>query len=90
MDRQPAAAVIDKAELLELVHEMADPRPGGADHLGQMVLIDSGEYGFGFSFLAEMSQQQENTGQAFLAGIEKLIDEILLVSYVAGKQMRDE
>jgi hypothetical protein len=74
MDRQPAATVIDKAELSELVHEVTDPRPGGADHLGQVVLIDSGKYGFGFSFLAKMGQQHENPGQALLAGVEKLID----------------
>ena len=43
MDRQRAAAiVIDKAELPELVHEMTDPRPGGAHHLCQLFLIDSG------------------------------------------------
>ena len=74
MDRQRAAAVIDKAKLPELVHEVTDPRPGGADHLGQVFLIDSGKYGFGFSFLAKMGQQQENPGQALLAGVEKLID----------------
>ena len=74
MDRQPAASVIDKAELPELIHEMTDPRPGGADHLRQVFLIDSGKYGFGFSFLAKMSQQEENPSQALLAGVEKLID----------------
>jgi len=43
MNCQPAAvAVIDKAQLPELVHEMTDPRPGGADHLGQVILTDSG------------------------------------------------
>ena len=30
MDCQPGAAVIDKAELSELIHEVTDPRPGGA------------------------------------------------------------
>ena len=44
MDRQRAVAiVIYKAELPEFVHEMTDPRPGGADHLGQLFLIDSGK-----------------------------------------------
>ena len=61
MDHQPAVvAVIDKAQLPELVHEMTDPRPGGADHLCQVFLIDSGEHKFSFTFLAEMSQQQEH------------------------------
>ena len=58
MDCQPAAvAVIDKAQLPELIHEMTDPRPGGADHLCQVVLTDSGNYLFLLAFLAEMSQQ---------------------------------
>jgi len=58
MNRQTAVvAVIDKAQLPELIHEMIDPRPGGADHLGQVVLTDSENYRFGSAFLAEMSQQ---------------------------------
>ena len=92
MDGHPAAGaiVIDKAQFLELIHEMTDPRPGGADHLRQVFLIDSGKYGFDSTFLAKMSQQQENPSQALLTGVEKLIDEILRESDVAGKQMRDE
>jgi hypothetical protein len=85
MDRQPAhgAVVFDKAKLPELVHEMTDPRPGGAHHLRQVFLIDSGKDRFGSTFLAKMSQQQENPGQALLAGVEKLVDQILFISDVA-------
>jgi hypothetical protein len=36
---------------------MTDSRPDGADHLGQVVLTDSGNYRFCSAFLAEMSQQ---------------------------------
>jgi hypothetical protein len=58
MDRQTAVvALIDKAQLPELIHEMTDSRPDGADHLGQVVLTDSGNYRFCSAFLAEMSQQ---------------------------------
>jgi len=52
MDRQPAV-VLDKAKLPELVHEVTDPRPRGADHLRQVFLIDSGKHRFSFSFLAD-------------------------------------
>ena len=85
MDHQPAAgaAVIDKAQLPELVQGMTDPRPGGAHHLRQVFLIDSGNDNFGSTFLAKMSQQQENPCQALLAGVEKLVDEILFISDVA-------
>ena len=58
VNRQRAAArVINEAQRPELVHEMADPRPGGADHLGQVFLIDSGMDSFGSAFLAKMRQQ---------------------------------
>jgi hypothetical protein len=52
MDHQPAAGaiVIDKAQLLELVHEMTDPRPGCAHPLRQVFLIDSGEDNLGSTF----------------------------------------
>ena len=92
MDRQPAhgALVIDKTQLLELVHEMTDPRPGGAHHLRQVFLIDSGQDTLGATFLAEMSQQQETPGQTLLAGVEKLVDEILFNSHHTRKQIRDE
>ena len=78
--------VINEAEGLELIHEMADPRPGCANHLGQIFLTDLGDYSFGFTFLAEMGQQKQNAGQAFLAGVEELIHQVLFVADVPGKQ----
>ena len=58
VNRQRAIGrVIDKAQRPELVHEMTDPRPGGADHLGQVFLIDSGMDSFYSAFLAKMRQQ---------------------------------
>ena len=55
MDRQHAVAIVfDKAQLPELVHEVTDPRPGGADHLGQVFLIDSGKCSSVSTFLAKM------------------------------------
>ena len=91
MDRQRAVAiVIDKAQLPELVHEMTDPRPGGADHLGQVFLIDSGKCSFGSTFLAKMRKQQENPGQAFLTEIEESIHEIFFDSTHTRKQVGDK
>ena len=85
MDLQPSGGpvVIDKTQLPELVHEMTDPRPGGAHHLRQVFLIDSGQNTLGATFLAEMRQQQETPGQTLLAGVEKLVDEILFISETA-------
>jgi hypothetical protein len=74
--RQPTV-VIDKAKLPELLHEMTDPRPGCADHLYQVFLIDFGEANLDSTFLTQMREQEENPSWALLAGIEKPIDEIL-------------
>ena len=82
MNRQPAAA-IDKAKFPELPHEMIDSRPGCADHLCRIFLLDSGKDNLGSTFLAKISQQEENPGQTLLAGIEKLIDEILPNAFAA-------
>jgi hypothetical protein len=91
MDRQRAVAiVIDKAELPELVHEMTDPRPGGADHLGQLCLIDFGKCRSVSISLAKTRKQQEDPGQAFLAEIEESIDEIFFDSDQTGKQIGDK
>ena len=88
MDRQRAVTiVIDKAELPELIHEMTDPRPGGAHHLCQLFLIDSGKFSFGSTFLAKMRKQQESPGQAFLAEIEESIHEIFFDSTHTRKQV---
>src|SRR5271157_5293771 len=43
VDGEPTV-VVDEAEVLKLVHEMTDARPGGADHLRQTLLIDSGDH----------------------------------------------
>src|SRR5487761_776231 len=56
IDRQRATGVVDKAKLLELVHEMADPRTGGAHHLRQVLLIDAGKDRLGSTFLAKVSE----------------------------------
>lgn len=55
IDRQPAVTgVIDKAMLLEFIHEMTDSRPGCAHHLRQVFLADSGQHSFGSTFLAKV------------------------------------
>jgi len=70
------AGVLDEAEIPELVHEVIDARPGRADHLRQIFLVDSWNHGLGPALLAKMGEQQEQPGQALLAGVEQLIDEI--------------
>jgi len=46
-------------------------------------LTDVGGGNFVLTFLAEMSRQEKNTRKAFLAGIEKLVNQILFISDVS-------
>jgi len=69
---------------------MTDARPGGADHLRQTLLIDSGDDCFRTPFFAKMRKQQENSSQPLLAGVEKLVNKILFIADVTLKQMGDE
>src|SRR5271166_3996847 len=91
MDAQIVAnVVVDKPELPESVHEEADPRAGRPDHLCQSLLTQSRHRHFGDSFFAELRHQQQNSRQPLFAGIEKLIDQIVLISDVPLQQILDE
>ena len=81
-----AAVVTDKAELAKAIHEKADARPRGANHLRQGFLRDGRNVGFRFARLAKFGHQQENARQTFFAGVEELIDKIGLGSHAAGQQ----
>jgi hypothetical protein len=85
--QRAATGVIDKAQNSELVHEMTDPRAGGANHLRQLFLIDSGMDRFGSAFFPKMRQQEKNPVQALPAGVEKLVDEILFKASAASEMM---
>ena len=79
-----AAVVFNKAELAKAIHEEADAGPGGSDHFRQRFLRDLWDQRFRFSRLAKLREQQENSRQTLLAGVEKLIDEIGLDSHASG------
>ena len=85
-----AIVVVNEPQLAELVHEEADPRSGGADHLGQGLLTDLWNYRLGPSFLAEVRQEQQHPRQPLLRGVEQLVHEIFFNANVAGEEMRDE
>ena len=75
--------VFDEAEPPEFVQKKANPGSGCPNHIRQGRLRDIGNYGLWLSFLTKISQQQENPRQAFLTGIEELIDEIFLDAKIA-------
>jgi hypothetical protein len=53
-------------------------------------LTDSWNCNFGLSFLPEVSEQEKNTSEPFLAGVEKLVNKILFVLDVPRQQICDE
>ena len=64
IDRQAAAvAVIDKAMLSELIHEVTDSQPGSAHHFRQITLTDTWNLSFRSALLAEIGKQQEDPCQ---------------------------
>ena len=78
-----AAVVLDEAEFAEFVHEVADTRARGTDHLRQRLLADLRDDHLGLSGLAKIGQKQKQTGQPFLAGIEELVHQVLLDADIA-------
>ena len=65
-----AAVVFDKAELAKAIHEETYAGPGGANHLCQSFLRDGGKQLFRVIRLTEFGHQQEDSRQAFFAGVE--------------------
>jgi hypothetical protein len=79
-----AAVVLDKAQLPELVHEVTDSGPRGADHLGQRFLANLRKGRIGLVYLPQMGQQQQHPCQPLLAGIKELIHQIPIDPLLAG------
>ena len=82
-----AAVVVDKAQLAELVHEVADSRSSRADHARQRFLADFRNHRLPPTILAKVGKQKQDPSQPLLARIEKLIDQILFKSNIAGEQV---
>jgi len=89
VDMEPAI-VLNEAQFLEFVHEEIDSGACCTDHFRQSLLRYCGEHFLRLVLLTIASEQQKSTGQPFLAGIEKLIDQILLDSDVSVKHVSHE
>jgi hypothetical protein len=87
---QAAAIVVDESQTPKFVHEEADARPCRADHLRKRLLTDFRDHRFGCPFLAEVRQQQKQSGKTFLTRIEQLIDEIRFNAYGSAQKMGNE
>jgi hypothetical protein len=69
-----ASVIIDEPQFPEPVHEKVNPRASRAHHLCERFLTDFRNQNFGLTFLAEMRQQQQHSGESLFTRIEKLID----------------
>ena len=85
-----AAIVVNKAEFVEMVHEKTDTRPRCTDHLGQFVFRDLWNQPLKLIGLAKFRHQQEYPRQAFLAGVEELVEKIRLGLPGTKKKIFDE
>ena len=77
--------VLDEAQLAKSIHEEADARTCGSDHLRKRFLRDPWNESLRVSGLAELRHEQKYSGKAFLAVIEQLIDEVGLRAHTTGQ-----
>src|SRR5271170_7313659 len=82
--------VVDEAELPESIHEEADPRTGRPYHFCKISLTQSGDWNVNHFFFVEIRHQQKSSRQPFLAAVEKLIDQIILIADDSLQQMVDK
>jgi hypothetical protein len=47
-------------------------------------------HGLGYTFLAEMSEQQKDASHSLFTGVEQLVDQIFFVTDIARQQIRHE
>lgn len=73
-----SAIVFNEAQFPEFIHEKIDPGARCANHFRQHLLRYFGKYLLRLGFSAVSSEQQKGPSQPFLAGVKKLIDQILL------------
>src|SRR5580692_4780019 len=79
--------VADETIFTKLVHEEADARPGGADHIGQCFLTKIDRDRLSYSLLAEICEEKEKPSEAPFARIEELVDQIVFDSTVARQKI---
>jgi hypothetical protein len=85
-----SAVVFDEAQVPKFIHEEVHSGARCANHLRQHLSRYFGEHLLRLVLLAIARQQQESPRQTFLTGVEKLIDQVLLDSYVSRRHVRDE
>jgi hypothetical protein len=86
---QPAV-VFDEAHLLKSIHEKIDARARSTNHFRERLLRYFGKHPVDLIQLAIAGQQQKRARQPLLAGVEKLVDQVLLDPDIASKHIGDK
>jgi hypothetical protein len=73
-----------------IFHEKIDARSRRADHFGERVLRNLRDHLPRLLLLAVPCQQQQRPRQPLFAGVEQLIDQVLLDPHITGQHVRDE
>jgi hypothetical protein len=76
VDLQSTVVILDEAKLADLVRKEIDPRARSTNARRENILVDIRKNLLHFSFFAEIGEEQEKPGEAALARIEQLIDQI--------------
>lgn len=84
------SVVLDVSGFAEAVHEEVHAGAGAADDGGEGFLADLWDVGLGFGVFAEVCHVEQSAGEAFLGGVEELIDEVVLDAAGALEEIGDE
>ena len=84
------AVVVDVPLFPEFVHEKTYPGTRGADHFRQRLLTEGDRDRLFAVLLAEIRQQQKQAREPPFAGVEELVDQIVLDPAVSPQQIRHE
>jgi hypothetical protein len=82
--------VLNETQSPEFVHEKVDAGPGCANHLRQRFLRYFRKHRFRLARGAIARKQQQSACQAFLAGVEELVDQIFFDPEVPRQHKCDE
>ena len=70
------AVVTDEAEFTKFVHELTHAGAGRANHIRQHFLTDLSHNLFWTAFFAKIRKEKKKSGEALLARIKQLIDQV--------------
>jgi hypothetical protein len=90
VDRSDLAIVSDEPQFPEFGHEQIDPRPRYANHFRKHLLRYFGNHVFRMVLRTKAREQQQSARQPFFAGIEELVYQVSLDSYVSSQHKGDK